>query len=160
MMTAGKFFSGSLALGALTVLGSALMQMSSSDRPAHLQGPLASVILAQGACQRVSSLYLAASSEISPSLRSFATVSSAALSSNATTAQLQLEAMGNAVIARLSLDAWLPVNKSGRPQMDLQATTSQTRAFASKLPVTKAVQGQVDRLSDLKPALSLSPYGF
>jgi hypothetical protein len=68
--------------------------------------------------------------------------------------------MGNAVIARLSLDAWLPVNKSGRPQIDLQATTSQTRAFASKLPVTKAVQGQVDRLSDLKPALSLSPYGF
>ena len=159
MLTAGRFFSGSLALGALTVLGSALMQMSSSDHPSHLQGPLASAILAQSACQRVNSVYLAASAEISPSLQSFATVAGAYARANATTARLQFEGMENAVVARLSLDAWLPSGKS-RPQIDLQGTSSQTRALAAKMPGVKVVQGQVDRLSDLKPGLNISPYGF
>lgn len=160
MLTAGKFLSGSITLGALTVLGSALLQVPSAGHPAHLQGPLPSAILAQSACDRVNAVYLAASTQISPSLRSFVAAASFYVSTNATTARLQLEGMENAVVARLSLDAWLPSKAPNLRQIDLQGASNQTRALATRMPVVKAVQTDMNRFVDLKPAFDLAPGGF
>ncbi len=151
MLTAGKILSGSLVLGTLTVLGAALIQTSNNER-LHFQGPVASVLLTQTACQRLDSVAYAISAEVSPYLQNVPERFRAFVSANATTARLQIEGMRNDLVAQFHLTTWLPANKTDLLQAGTQQARSQTQALAAKMPMVKAVQ---DNVSQVKPALHL-----
>lgn len=159
MLTAGKFLAGSLALGATTVLGSALIQYSGNNT-LNFQGPQATAILAESACQRLDSIYYAISTEVSPYIQTFPARFNESVRSNAITARLQFEGMRNGVVARFSFHAWPPATKTDLLQASIEKAGPQTRALGARIPMAKSVQDNVNRLVEIKPAFNLSPYGF
>jgi hypothetical protein len=154
MLTAGKFLSGSLVLGTLTVLGAALIQTSNNGR-LHLQGPVASVLLAQTACQRLDSVSSAITAEVSPYLHDFPERFRAFVSANATTARLQYEGMRNDLIAQFHLGTWLPSTKTDLLQAGSEQARSQTKALAAKMPMTQAAHTSVGHMVQAAPAFHL-----
>ena len=158
MLTAGKFLSGSLVLGTLTVLGAALIQTSNHEK-LHFEGPVASVLLAQTACGRLNSINYAISAEVSPYLQNLPERTRVFVSSNATTARLQLEGMENALAAEFHFNTWLPSTKSDLLEARTGKAHLPSRTLTAKLPTVSTVSDSVNRLVEIKPAIKLAPYG-
>jgi hypothetical protein len=105
-----------------------------------------------------------ASDELSPKLNAIADWTNDVVSSNATTARLQFDGMANTIESHFSLDAWLPGSARywthGGVKVAAKATSSDAIAIAGKMPGVTSVRSNIQRLSDMHPALHISSAGF
>jgi len=156
MLTLTKFICGCFGIGALALLGMALL-----DAPGpHAQGSVANSgdAIVQSAAAEVDSIYRQASLEVAPRLRYFAVTSGAAIRSNVITGRLQFEGMKNTVCAYLSINTWRstpdPSWMQNAVQGARQASTQRTLAMAKVMPQVTAVNADLQRLADVHPTLA------
>ena len=163
MLLPGKFVTACVALGGFGVLSSGLLQT-----PPAIHGAAPASLTVQSSGVSSVSSYIAsichqADTQLTPQIASLAHTSEAFIGKNATTARLQFEGMANSVSGRMSLAAWLPQGAtfwwSGNTQTAIQNANSQAANAAGKIPAVRAVRANIDHLSSLHPALSLT-HGF
>jgi hypothetical protein len=159
MLTLTKFICGCFGIGALALLGMALLETGP-----HAQGSVASSgdAIVQSIAAEAGSIYQQASMEVGPRLRAFAASSGAFVRSNLITARLQFEGMRNAVVAHMSIDAWRPTNEPVWMQNGVQgarqASTQETLALSKAMPQVKAVKADLQRLADAHPSLAAAGF--
>jgi|SRR5580698_838476 hypothetical protein len=148
-----------LSIGALTVAGSALLQMAD---PGHsgAQRMLGSAgdAISQTASNQIGTVYREASAQISPRLQSLPNTAGAFLRSNAATARLQFEGMANALPDLSSFASRLPGTAAnlihGGVPVAVQESTAEANSLAGKIPAVKAWKSNVDHMANMHPALS------
>ena len=160
MLTLTKFICGCFGIGALALLGMALLETPGR----HAQGSVASSgdAIVQSAAAEVDSIYREASLEVGPRLRYFAISSGAFVRGNLITARYQFEGMRNTLAANLSIDAlrsspepsWMQNGVQGARQ----ASTQKTLAMARAMPQVTALKADLQRLADAHPALSAAGF--
>lgn len=164
MAISAKSVCSCLGFGILAFLGVAALQISGTDVSLAKASSSLSDQRAQAMLTESGSLLRQASSNLVPKLKSFSDATSEFVSSNATTARLQLDGMSNTITTHLSLEAWLPGFRPawtrGGAQVAAKATTGQAIAIAEKMPAVNAVRSNVQHLSDLHSALHIGAPGF
>jgi hypothetical protein len=144
----------------------ALLQPPSTGGQSHAQRSPSSAgdALLQNANAQADAIYRQASIQFGPQLRSFYASSRAFVRSNAITARLQLQGIGNTLSTDLSIDAWrhgsTPYWIQTGVQGAAQASGGKTLALAGSMPVVKAVRSNLDRLANAHPSLSAAASGF
>ena len=160
MLTLTKFVCGCFGIGALALLGMALIEAPGP----HAQGSVASSgdAIIQSAAAEVGSIYRDASLEVGPRLRYFAISSGAFVRGNLITAKYQFEGMRNTVAAHLSIDAWRSSPEPSWIQNGVQgarqASTQKTLALAKAMPQATAIKADLRRLADAHPTLAAAGF--
>jgi hypothetical protein len=166
MLSLAKFVCGCFGIGALALLGMALLQTPSTSDPSHAQGAPSSAAdaLLENAAVQADSIYRQASIQIGPQLRSFYAESSVFVRNNATTGRLQLVGMGNSLSYNLSADAWRQISTPywihNGFQGAVQASGEQTLSLARSMPIVVAVRSDLDRFANAHPSLSSTASGY
>lgn len=149
-----------VGIGALTLVGSALLQMPGLGHGSRAQVALggAGGEISQVASNQVGSVYHEVAAEISPRVQSFPDAASAFMRSNATTARLQFEGMANAYPNFSAFIAHLPgtasyLIKGGVPGA-VQDSRAEANSLAAKIPAVKAWKSDIDHMANLHPALN------
>jgi hypothetical protein len=160
MLTLTKFICGCFGIGAMALLGMALIQAPGT----HAQGSVANSgdAIVQSAAAEAGAIYRDASLEVSPRLRYFAVSTGVFVRANLITAKYQFEGMRNTVAARLSIDAgrsspepsWIQNGVQGARQ----ASTQKTLAMAKAMPQVTAVKADLQRLADAHPSLAAAGF--
>jgi hypothetical protein len=160
MLTLTKFICGCFGIGALALLGMALIQAPGT----HAQGSVANSgdAMVQSAAAEAGAIYRDASVEVSPRLRYFAVTTGAAIRSNVITGRLQFEGMKNTVCAYLSINTWRSSPEPSWIQNGVQgarqASTQKTLAMAKAMPQVTAVKADLQRLADAHPSLAAAGF--
>lgn len=166
MLILAKFICGCFSIGALALLGMALLQPPSTGNQPDAQGAPSSAAdaLLENAAVQAGSIYRQASIQFGPQLQSFYADSSAFVRSNATTGRLQLEGLGNSLAFNLSIDAWRQISTPYWIQTGfqgaVQASGEQTLSLARSMPVVVAVRSDLDRFANAHPSLSAVASGY
>jgi len=160
MLTLTKFICGCFGIGALALLGMALLETTGT----HAQGSVANSgdAIVQSATAEFATIYRQASMEVGPRLSYMAVSSGAFMRGNLITAKYQFEGMRNTLAASLSIDA---LRSSPEPswmqngvQGVRQASTQKTLALAKAMPQVTAVKADLQRLADAHPALAAAGF--
>ena len=160
MLTLTKFICGCFGIGAVALLGMALVGAPGT----HAQGSAAASgdAIVQSATAEVASIYREVSLEAGPRLHYFAVSAGAAMRGNVTTGRLQFESMTNTVCAYLSIDNWKSTPEPSWMQNGVQGarqgTAEKTRALATAMPQGTAVKAELQRLADAHPALAAAGF--
>ena len=166
MLTLAKFICGCFSIGALALLGMALLQPPPTGNQPDVQGAPSNAAdaLLENAAVQADSIYRQASIQIGPQLRSFYAESSVFVRNNATTGRLQLVGMGNSLSYNLSIDAWRQISTPYWIQTGfqgaVQASGETTLSLARSMPIVKSVRYDLDRLANAHPSLSAAAAGY
>jgi len=160
MLTLTKVICGCFGIGALALLGMALVETPGP----HAHGSVANSgdAMVQSAATEVDSIYRQVSLEAGPRLQYIAVSSGAFVRSNLITAKFQFQGMRNTVAAHLSIGAlrsspepsWMQNGVQGARQ----ASTEKTIAMAGTMPQVTAVKADLQRLADAHPSLAAAGF--
>jgi hypothetical protein len=153
-------------MGVLALLGMSFVQPTATGGQSRMQGSPSSVsdTLLQTANVVADSISRQASNQFGPQLRSYSAVSGKFVTTNATTARLQLAGMKNGLSSYLSADTWrhgtTPYWIQTGVQGAAQASGEKTLSLAKSMPVVRAVRSDLDRLANAHPSLSAAASRF
>jgi hypothetical protein len=160
MLTLTKFICGCFGIGAVALLGMALLNTPGP----HAQGSVANSgnAIVQSAAAELGSIYRQVSMEVGPRVRYMAVSSGAFMRGNLITAKYQFEGMRNTLAATLSIDAlrsrpepsWMQNGVQGARQVSAQKTL----AMANAMPQVTAVKADLQHLADAHPALAAAGF--
>jgi hypothetical protein len=166
MFIPAKFICRCFSIGALALLGMALLRPPSTGNRPNAQGAPSSAAdaLLENAAVQADSIYRQASIQFGPQLQSFYADSSVFVRSNATTGRLQLEGIGDSLSYNLSIDAWRQIRTPYWIQTGfqgaVQATGEQTLSLARSMPIVIAVRSDLDRFANAHPSFSSVASGY
>ncbi len=166
MLRLTKFICGCFAMGVLTLLGMSLIQPSAIGGQSRVQSSPASISdnFVRGANVVADSIYRQASNQFGPQIRSYSSVGGTFVSTNATTARLQLVGMKSGLSSYFSADTWrhgsTPYWIQTGVQGAAQASSEKTLSLAKSMPVVRAVRSDLDRLANAHPSLSAAASSF
>ena len=158
MFTLRKFFYCCAVLGALTFLGTTLLEMSVSERQSNLHGqPASAGSFIQTALDQASPGTRESVAAFSVRLQSFSTSAGLFIDRNVTTARLQLAGMANSIPS--SFADWLPTSTlnwmHGGAQVAAQNAGAKAGEMARKVPVVNsAINSTTSHFASVRNSLS------
>jgi hypothetical protein len=151
MRTLMKFTFGLFVIGALALLGSALIQAPAGR--AHSPALVGDTLL-ESASAQIDSAIRQASVQLGPAFGSISIRSRVFARSNALKARMEFETMASSVLMSGWLHGRMPYWIKSEVQGTTQATGQKTMAMVNGMPMVQAVKSHIDRLADAHPILS------